>query len=228
MLGCEWSRDEGHVSLAAPGGRVELVTRLPGLHNAYNVAGAVALCHLIGLDERTTEAALSEAAGVPGRWEPIDEGQPFDAIVDFAHNTDGLTSVLETARVVAAGRDGAVRTVSGAGGGNDPFKRPAMGRELRRLSDQLILTEGNSRGESGSSVIADLLEGAEATEGGSLEVIADRRLSIRRALSCAQPGDVVLVLGRGAMPRLLASTSGDGPAFDDRVVVREELRALAP
>ncbi len=228
VLGCEWSRDEGRVTLAAPGGPVELVTRLPGLHNAYNVAGAAALCHLIGLDERATEAALSEAAGVPGRWEPIDEGQPFDAIVDFAHNTDALRSVLETARVVAAGREGAVRTVSGAGGGNDPFKRPAMGRELRRLSDQLILTEGNSRGEPGSSVIADLLEGAEATEGGSLEVIADRRLAIRRALSCAQPGDIVLVLGRGAMPRLLASTSGDGPAFDDRVVVREELRALAP
>ena len=228
MLACEWSRDEGRVSLSTPGGGVELVTRLPGLHNAYNVAGAAALCHLLGLDEGTTAAALSEAPNVPGRWEPVDEGQPFDAIVDYAHNTEGMTNVLETARAVAAGRGGTVRTVSGAGGGNDPSKRPAMGRELRRLSDQLILTEGNSRGEPGAEVIADLLEGAEPTAGATLEVIPDRRLAIRRALSCAQPGDIVLVLGRGAMPRLLASTSGDGPAFDDRVVVREELRALAP
>ena len=228
VLGCEWSRDEGRVSLSTPAGKMELATRLPGLHNAHNVAGAAALCHLLGLDEGTTAAALSGAAGVPGRWEPVDEGQPFDAIVDFAHNTEGITSVVETARAVAAGRDGAVRTVSGAGGGNDPFKRPAMGRELRRLSDQLILTEGNSRGEPAAEVIAGLLEGAEPAAGGELEVIPDRRLAIRRALSCAQPGDIVLVLGRGSMPRLLASTSGDGPAFDDRVVVREELRVLAP
>jgi UDP-N-acetylmuramoyl-L-alanyl-D-glutamate--2,6-diaminopimelate ligase len=226
VLACDWSRDTAEVELATPDGALSVVTPLPGNHNALNVAAAFAACEALGVDRETAADAFREAEPVAGRWDVQDEGQPFDAIVDYAHNPDGVVRVLEAARRLADARGSSVRTVIAAGGGNDASKRPAMGYQARHLSDQVIVTSGNSRGEAVSIVADGVMSGAERADGGALESVLDRRGAIRRALECAEPGDVVLVLGRGAMPRLLASTSGDGRPFDDRAVLREELHRL--
>lgn len=227
VLDCDWDSASAVTRIATPSDDVVLTTRLPGRHNAENLAAALAASDLLGIGRGRSLAALQGAAGVPGRWETIDAGQPFDAIVDFAHTPAALRTLLETARHTVARRSRAqVHLVLCAGGANNPGKRAPFGRIASELADRVVLTEGNRRGESTEEVIAAVLEGVGDAEV-PVEIIPDRRAAIRHSLRCARPQDLVLVMGRGSMPRLLANSSGEGERFDDRAVVREELLALA-
>jgi len=222
---CSWSLTSTALGLATPHGPIELNLPLPGPHNARNAAAALAVGDVLGLTPEAVAAALGCAHGLPGRFEAIEEGQRFDAIVDFAHTPAAITAVAQTVRVaIDARRSGRLVIVAGAAGSVDPSKRAAMGRAARALADHVIVTAGNPRGEDPRRLVADVLQGALAGSGGTVTTETDRRAAIGGALRIARPDDVVLILGRGAMSRLTQTPWGDGPPFDDRQVVREELR----
>jgi UDP-N-acetylmuramoyl-L-alanyl-D-glutamate--2,6-diaminopimelate ligase len=196
---------------------IELETPLRGLFNVENVLGAVAAALLLDLDEAAVAAGVARVAGVPGRFEPVDEGQPFTVLVDYAHTPDALASVLRAARGLAEGR---VLVVFGAGGDRDRGKRPRMGRVAAELADHVIVTSDNPRSEDPLAVIEDVLQGT----GLDVEIDPDRRSAVARALALAEPGDVVVVAGKGHEQG--QEVAGVVLPFDDRTVAREELRAL--
>jgi UDP-N-acetylmuramoyl-L-alanyl-D-glutamate--2,6-diaminopimelate ligase len=190
---------------------------LPGRFNVLNVLGAVAAVRALGVDDATIAAALPHAARVPGRFEPVDEGQPFAVLVDYAHTPDSLENVLRAARPLAAGR---LITVFGAGGDRDRAKRPLMGAVVRELSDVGIVTSDNPRSEDPDAIIAAVLQGA----GPGAEVEVDRRAAIERAVGMAQEGDIVLIAGKGH-EQGQEFADGRTVPFDDVRVAREALRA---
>ena len=206
------------LTVAAPGGELRLRTRLPGDHNALNAVGALAAATALGVEPAAAAEALADAAPVPGRFEPVDIGQPFTAVVDFAHNPDGYTAVLTAARRLARGH---VRVLIGVRGGMDPFKRPAMGEVAATLADQVFVTSGEDHvGESRERRIEQLLEGAMRGDA-ELVVEPERDRAIERLVAAAEPGDVLLVLGRGAQASPLVE--GERP-FDDRDALRAAIR----
>jgi UDP-N-acetylmuramoyl-L-alanyl-D-glutamate--2,6-diaminopimelate ligase len=179
--------------LTTPWGPVDVSTALPGRFNLYNIMAAVASCGLLGLDTDTIANGLSSVKRVPGRFENVDMGQPFSAVVDYAHTPDAVQNILENARAITNGR---VITVLGCGGDRDVSKRPLMGQTAGRLSDILFVTSDNPRSENPELIIDDIMEGLEAPLG-AVERITDRRTAIDRAVREAKPGDMVVVAGKG-------------------------------
>jgi UDP-N-acetylmuramoylalanine-D-glutamate ligase len=220
---CRWDLRRAEVVFEAPGGRIEMETRLPGAHNAANVAAALALSEGLGLPREPTVKALSRATAPPGRFEVLDLNQPFDVVVDVAIMTDSVTKVLETARELVAPGGGRLLTVSSIMG----YSAPLIGREsgvvARQLSDHLVLTATSYRGEPRLVALAELAAGARAVPGGTLEIVIDRREAIARILSLAREGDVVAILGRGWVPREATDEHGGFRHLDDREIVRELL-----
>jgi UDP-N-acetylmuramoyl-L-alanyl-D-glutamate--2,6-diaminopimelate ligase len=179
--------------LKTPWGPVDVNTSLPGRFNLYNIMAAVASCGLLGLDADTIARGLSSVDRVPGRFEKVDRGQPFTAIVDYAHTPDALQNILESARAITEGR---VITVFGCGGDRDSSKRPLMGEAAGRLSDVVFVTSDNPRSEDPEFIMNDIMEGLGEPVG-TVERVSDRRTAIARAAREAQPGDMVVVAGKG-------------------------------
>lgn len=179
--------------LRTPWGPVDVNTALPGRFNLYNIMAAVATCGLLGLDAGSIAQGLSSVDRVPGRFEKVDRGQPFTAIVDYAHTPDALKNVLENARVIT---DGRVITVFGCGGDRDTSKRPLMGQVAGRLSDLVFVTSDNPRSEDPEIIMDDIMEGLDDPMG-TVERVSDRRTAIGRAVSEARPGDMIVVAGKG-------------------------------
>ena len=199
---------------SAPGG-----VPLPGDFNVSNALAAVAACAEAGYDAARVAAGIATGGGVPGRFERIDEGQDFAVIVDYAHKPDAVEAALATLRPLT---DGRVVVVLGAGGDRDPGKRPIMGEIAARLADVLVVTDDNPRTEDPAAIRRALLEGAASGAAEVLEV-GDRRLAIREAITRARTDDIVLVAGKGHETG--QEIEGVVHPFDDRVVVREELRS---
>jgi UDP-N-acetylmuramoyl-L-alanyl-D-glutamate--2,6-diaminopimelate ligase len=198
-------------------GGIELETRLRGRFNVANVLGAVAAARLLGIDDDAIAYGVRELRGVPGRFEAVDEGQPFVVLVDYAHTPDSLENVLRTARDLAQNR---VICVFGCGGDRDRGKRPLMGRIATELADLAIVTSDNPRSEEPEAIIAEILEGT----GSEAEVETDRREAIARAVAEAGEGDVVVIAGKGhEQGQQFADRT---IPFDDREVAREALRRL--
>lgn len=214
------------VEITALGESIELGTRLPGSHNAANVAAALALAEGLGLERNKTVAALEATDPVPGRFEPIDESQPFDVVVDFAHTPAAVERSLATARELV-GRRGRVIAVMGKVGMSERPYQEAIGRAARSGSDHVIVCSSSLRGEPPLIEVAGIAAGARKAEGGEVEVVLDRRKAISRALSLARPGDFVGILGRGGRRRMTYDTKGPTGIFDDREVARELLREMA-
>ena len=192
--------------------------RLRGRFNEENALGALAAGRLLGLDEAAIRRGLEAVRGVPGRFESVDEGQPFHVVVDYAHKPGALENVLRAARDLAAGNR--VLCVLGAGGDRDRGKRPLMGRLASELADVAIVTSDNPRTEDPDAIVAEIVAGASR----AVEVETDRRAAIVRALEQAGPGDVVLIAGKGAeQGQELADRT---VPFDDREVARDVLRSL--
>jgi UDP-N-acetylmuramoyl-L-alanyl-D-glutamate--2,6-diaminopimelate ligase len=191
--------------------------KLRGAFNRLNATGAALAASALGVDEASIKRGIESVDGVPGRFESIEEGQPFAVIVDYAHTPDSLENVIRAAR----GLGGRLVVVFGAGGDRDRAKRPLMGRVVAELADRAILTSDNPRREAPDLIAAEVAGGAP----GDFVVELDRRAAIERALTEAQPGDVVVLAGRGAEPEQELAT-GKIP-FDDREVAREILRRPA-
>jgi len=198
-------------------GGIDVETRLRGRFNVENVLGALAAGKLLGIPEEKITQGIDELRGVPGRFEAVDEGQPFTVLVDYAHTPDSLENVLRTARDLVQNR---LVCVFGCGGDRDRAKRPVMGRIVRELADVAIVTSDNPRSEEPEAIIGEILEGA----GSDVEVEPDRRQAIARAIELARAGDAVVIAGKGHeqgqefRDRTLP--------FDDREVAREALRRL--
>ena len=196
-------------------GGIRLRTPLLGIFNVENVLGAVAAALLLDVGEDAIADGVRRVAGVPGRFEAIDEGQAFTVVVDYAHTPDALDTVLRAARPLATGR---VIVVFGAGGDRDRDKRPLMGQVARARADVVIVTSDNPRSEDPLRIIGEILQGT----GTDVEIDPDRRSAIEHALTEAAPGDVVVVAGKGHEQGQEAD--GVVEPFEDRAVVRDALR----
>jgi UDP-N-acetylmuramoyl-L-alanyl-D-glutamate--2,6-diaminopimelate ligase len=202
-------------------GGVRVRTGMPGHFNVANALGAFAAAAAMGVGPETAAAGLAQAGRVPGRFEPIDEGQGFAVLVDYAHTPDSLENVLRAARRLTAGR---LISVFGAGGDRDRDKRPKMGRAGAALSDLAVITSDNPRSEDPEAIVAEVAAGAGAAAV-EVEVEVDRRAAIALALARAEPGDTVVIAGKGH-EQGQEFEGGRKVPFDDREVAREELRKL--
>jgi UDP-N-acetylmuramoyl-L-alanyl-D-glutamate--2,6-diaminopimelate ligase len=211
---------------------IEIRSPLLGRPNAWNIAAASAASLALGAPADAIVRSLLTVRGVPGRFERIDEGQPFTVLVDYAHTDDALKNLLAAVRDLRPRR---VLTVFGCGGDRDRSKRPLMGAAAGGGSDMVFVTSDNPRSEDPMAIIREILPGVRRTmgddpRGGSEEerclVIPDRKEAIRRALSSAEPDDCVVIAGKGHETYQIL---GDRTIpFDDREVAREILRASRP
>jgi UDP-N-acetylmuramoyl-L-alanyl-D-glutamate--2,6-diaminopimelate ligase len=209
-------------TLHGPGGRTwPAGLRLPGRFNVANAVLAVALLDAVGVP---VETALSGLAGtvVPGRMEPVEAGQPFVAVVDYAHTPDAVTTALAALRGATPGR---LITVLGCGGDRDPGKRPAMGAAAAEGSDVLVVTDDNPRSEDPAAIRAAMLAGVQDVpedRRAAVHEVAGRRDALATAVGLARPGDTLLVAGKGHESG--QEIAGTVHPFDDREVLREVLR----
>jgi UDP-N-acetylmuramoyl-L-alanyl-D-glutamate--2,6-diaminopimelate ligase len=201
-------------------GGTRVSTRLPGHFNIANALGAYAAASAMGVEAEVVAAGLAAAAPPPGRFEPIDEGQSFAVLVDYAHTPDSVENVLRAARPLTSGR---VIVVVGAGGDRDRDKRPKMGRAAAEGADLVIFTSDNPRSEDPDTIVAEIKAGAG--EGKGVEAEVDRRAAIGLALSRAEAGDTVVIAGKGH-EQGQEFEDGRKLPFDDRQVAREELQKL--
>jgi UDP-N-acetylmuramoyl-L-alanyl-D-glutamate--2,6-diaminopimelate ligase len=191
--------------------------KLRGRFNVENALGALFAARQLGIADDAIARGIESVRGVPGRFETVDEGQPFTVIVDYAHKPDALEKVLRAARDLTRGR---VICVVGAGGDRDRGKRPLMGRIASELADVAIVTSDNPRSEDPQAIVDEIVAGAT----GDVEIELDRARAIGRAVELARDGDVVLIAGKGAeQGQQLADRT---IPFDDRVAARDALRAL--
>jgi UDP-N-acetylmuramoyl-L-alanyl-D-glutamate--2,6-diaminopimelate ligase len=206
------------ISFRVNGMRIRSVLR--GRYNVSNCLGVVAAARLVGVEDGAIEDGIAALRSVPGRLEPVEAGQPFPVLVDYAHTPDSLENVLRAGRALAEGR---IIVVFGCGGDRDRGKRPIMGGVATRLADLTVVTSDNPRSEDPAAIIAEIVAGARAG-GGTYTVEADRRSAIRLAVAEARPGDVVVIAGKG---HETGQQFADRTVpFDDRVVAAEEIGAV--
>ncbi len=193
-------------------------TALPGRFNVANALAALAAGISLGVDPDEAVAALSGAGRVPGRFEPVDEGQDYAVIVDYAHTPDSVENALRAARDLGSGR---LIAIVGAGGDRDRAKRPLMGRAACEIADLTIITSDNPRSEDPGQIIEDVLSGVP--EGSQVKVESDRSEAIRMAIEMAETGDTIVIAGKGH-EQGQEFEDGRKIAFDDRGVARQHLR----
>jgi UDP-N-acetylmuramoyl-L-alanyl-D-glutamate--2,6-diaminopimelate ligase len=197
-----------------------VTTNLRGGFSVHNCMAALAAARQVGIADDDAIGGIDELRGVPGRLEPVDAGQPFQVLVDYAHTPDSVENVLRAARPLT---DGRVIVVLGCGGDRDRGKRPLMGEAATRLADLAVITSDNPRSEDPASIIAEIEPGARRG-GGEFVIEPDRRAAIRLAIERARPGDVVVIAGKG---HETGQEFADRTIpFDDRVVAAEELGSL--
>jgi UDP-N-acetylmuramoyl-L-alanyl-D-glutamate--2,6-diaminopimelate ligase len=197
------------------GGLGDVHLKLGGAFNVANANAATAAARAFGVDETAVRRGIEAVDRVPGRFDAIDEGQPFTVLVDYAHTPGALETALQAARELARGR---VICVFGAGGDRDRAKRPLMGQVVNELADIVLVTSDNPRSEDPSEIAAEVVDGLD------LEIELDRRLAIERALDTARDGDVVVIAGKGHEQG--QEIAGRKIPFDDAEVAREALRRL--
>ncbi len=224
------------LSMRGPWGEFEVMLPLIGAHNAMNALQAAAAGFAMGLDKDAISTGLAAATAPPGRLEPVTSPtDPFSVYVDYAHTDDALERVLSVGREVlqGCGGKGHLHVVFGCGGDRDTTKRPKMGKVAAKLADRVTVTSDNPRSENPGTIIEQVLADIPAGSKAKVEVHADRREAIFEAVKRAQPGDIVLIAGKGHEDyQIVADTSASGRSgaggtikihFDDREVAREAL-----
>jgi UDP-N-acetylmuramoyl-L-alanyl-D-glutamate--2,6-diaminopimelate ligase len=220
-----------HLAMDATG--IDLIVRLDGQampmhsqligrHNVYNILGVLATAHGVGWGIEQTIRGIEGLQAVPGRFERVDQGQPFSVLVDYAHTDDAMRNVLEAARGIARGR---VFVVFGAGGDRDRGKRPRMGRIAAQYADMALITSDNPRTEEPMSIIRTIEAGfREVGRTSHYRLIEDRARAIYEAIVLAQAGDVVVIAGKGHESYQIV---GDRRlSFDDRQIATQVLQDL--
>lgn len=213
------SADGTRFALRTFRGDADLHLQLAGKFNVYNALAAVATTLAEGIPLEHIKRSLESVSGVSGRFEKVDEGQPFTVLVDYAHTPDSLENVLKTIREFA---EGTVYCVVGCGGDRDRTKRPIMAKIAATCADIALFTSDNPRTEDPEAILADMIEGVKEVPKDRYDVIVDRREAIFEAIRRARPGDVVLIAGKGH--ETYQEINGVRHDFDDREVAREALR----
>ncbi|MCK8680436.1 UDP-N-acetylmuramoyl-L-alanyl-D-glutamate--2,6-diaminopimelate ligase [Streptomyces lichenis] len=209
--------------VAPDGRRISAAAPLPGPFNVANTLAAITVLAVAGIDPQTAADGVAAVPGVPGRLERVDAGQPYLALVDYAHKTDAVESVLRSLRKVTEGR---LHIVLGCGGDRDTTKRGPMGAAAARLADTAVLTSDNPRSEDPLAILAAMLAGAAEVpthERGDVIVEEDRADAIAAVVARAKPGDTVLVAGKGHEQG--QDVAGVIRPFDDREVLRDAIQA---
>jgi UDP-N-acetylmuramoyl-L-alanyl-D-glutamate--2,6-diaminopimelate ligase len=210
-------------TLSARGKTDTITSSLTGRFNIGNILAASGAGMSLGLPLDVVRSGIAAVASVRGRFEQVPSPLGWTAIVDYAHTPDALENVLRTIRDLRSTGPGRMITVFGCGGNRDAGKRPIMGRIASSLSDRTIVTSDNPRGEDPGSIIAQIMTGV--TPGSDVQIEPDRRLAIRKALSTAEPNDVVLIAGKGHETyQVIGQTRSH---FDDREEVEAFLRTGA-
>jgi len=208
-----------------PVGEIDIDSPMVGRPHASNILGTIGIGLALGLAPERIAAGIRQCHGVPGRFERV-SGPDDDVtvIVDYAHTPDALASVLRTINTArsATRREGVLTTVFGCGGDRDRTKRPLMGEEAGRLSQRVILTSDNPRSEDPLLILNDIRVGIDRAGRRNYKLITDRREAIFEAVIAANPGDVVLIAGKGHETYQILA--GGKISFDDREVAREALR----
>lgn len=199
---------------------------LPGAFNVINAVAAIAVGRAVGLSLEQCTHGIRALAGVPGRMEKINMGQPFSVWVDYAHEKQSMGGLLEALRAMRTSPDQKIIILLGAeGGGRDRTKRPIMGEQVGRLADYAVVSNVDPYEDDPTPIVEDIARAAQAQgkiRGATLFVIEDRRAGISQALALAQPGDLVAITGKGAEQSI--TIGGKAQAWDDRIVVKEELQ----
>ncbi|MFE9742546.1 UDP-N-acetylmuramoyl-L-alanyl-D-glutamate--2,6-diaminopimelate ligase [Streptomyces sp. NPDC006477] len=212
------SHDSTFTAVGPEGVRIPATAPLPGPFNVANTLAAIATLAAAGVDPKSAAEGVAAVPGVPGRLERVDAGQPYLAVVDYAHKTDAVESVLRSLREVTEGR---LHVVIGCGGDRDTTKRGPMGAAAARLADTAVLTSDNPRSEDPLAILTAMLAGAAdvpAEERGDVLVEPDRAAAVAVAVARARPGDTVLVAGKGHEQG--QEIAGTVRPFDDREVLR--------
>ena len=215
------------LDLVTPRWRGRLALSLAGRFNAWNALAAAAVAEALGLPPDAMRTGLEAVAGVPGRMERIDAGQPFAALVDYAHTPEALAKVLDGLAPLAGAAGGRLIAVFGSAGERDVLKRPRMGRVAGERCRLVVLTDEDPRGEPRETILEQIAEGAEAAglhHGSELRVVPDRRAAIALALEAARPGDAVLFAGKGH-EKTIETAEGAVP-WDEAAEVRAALGRL--
>ena len=211
------------IELETPAGSACLTSRLAGEVNILNLLAAFTAAHARGVAFSHLAAAVPTLRPVPGRFQPVDGGQPFTVIVDYAHTDDALRNLTALARQMTAAAGARVITLFGCGGDRDRTKRPKMGQAAGEGSDFVVATSDNPRSEDPAAILAEIEPGLQST-GIQYTVEVDRAAAIRLALQAAHPGDVVLLAGKGhEKEQILADRT---IPFDDAEVALSILRDL--
>jgi UDP-N-acetylmuramoyl-L-alanyl-D-glutamate--2,6-diaminopimelate ligase len=208
------------LALATPAGKWEIESPLLGRGNLEDVLAAATAAEGLGIQRDKIQEGILRLRQIPGRFEKIDEGQPFLVFVDYAHKYDALKNVLRTARPLARGR---VIIVFGCGGDRDRTKRPLMGEAAGTLSDLVVLTSDNPRSEDPIGIMNDVMVGLQKTGKPYLTEV-DRRTAIRKAFEQARAGDVVVIAGKGHETYQILKDHT--VPFDDRQVARATLHDM--
>ncbi len=214
--------DSTFTAVGPKGERIAAKSPLAGPFNVANTLAAIVALAVAGIDPQQAADGIAAVPGVPGRLERVDAGQDYLAVVDYAHKTDAVESVLRALRKVTEGK---LHIVLGCGGDRDTTKRMPMGAAAARFADTAILTSDNPRSEDPLAILATMLAGAAevpAHERGEVAVFEDRAAAIAAAVARAEPGDTVLVAGKGHEQG--QDIAGVVRPFDDRQVLREAIQ----
>jgi len=205
------------VTLATPSGSLEVTTPLPGRFNVDNVAAAVGCAVALRLPAAAIRTGIAALRSVPGRLEPVEAGQPFAVLVDYAHTEESLAAVLDAVRPLTPGR---LIVVFGCGGDRDRAKRPRMGRAAAMRADLLFLTSDNPRSEDPAAILREIAFGVATVEAAPerSRIVEDRRDAIAAAIALARAGDAVVIAGKGH--ETTQAFADRTVSFDDRVVAR--------
>jgi UDP-N-acetylmuramoyl-L-alanyl-D-glutamate--2,6-diaminopimelate ligase len=206
-------------SAQTPNGKVQVESSMVGRINVYNILAAIGAAQALGLSNEVIEAGIRNLKSVSGRFQPIDQGQPFAVIVDYAHTDDALENLIRTARELNP--KGRIITLFGCGGGKDRTKRPVMGEVSGRLSDLTILSSDNPKTEDPLKIISDIVVGVQKTSG-KYVIEPDREKAIALAMDEAHSGDMILLAGKGHENYQIVGE--EMLPFDDREVARQALQ----
>lgn len=190
----------------------DLWTKLIGSFNAYNILAVYTVARLLGQDDLTVLTQISTLNAPEGRFQYVKSSNDITAIVDYAHTPDALKNVLNTIRDIRTGNEKVI-TVVGCGGDRDKGKRPLMAGIACELSDKVIITSDNPRSEEPEAIIMDMMKGVESDQTRKVMSITNRREAIRAACMMAQPGDILLIAGKGH--EKYQEIKGERQHFDD-------------
>lgn len=208
-------------------GSEAFIISILGKFNVYNVLPAIIIARLANIDISLIKRGLMDLKLIPGRMEKIDEGQNFTMIVDYAHEKESMTNLLQTANNMKRNGEKIIVLLGAEGGGRDKSKRPIMGELSAKMADYVIVSNVDPYDDDPKEILEDIASSSEKfgkVRNQNLFVIEDRRLGIKKAISLARQNDIVLFTGKGAEQSMIIG--GKSIPWDDRDVVREELKMI--